>query len=54
MTDTTDTAGRSGLGQNDRLVGLVRLAIGLAQGIALYLLVTVVMLWVATRRPVSA
>lgn len=38
MTDTTDTAGRSGLGQNDRLVGLVRLAIGLAQGIALYLL----------------
>ena len=39
MTDQTDTAGRSDLGQSDRLVGLVRLAIGLAQGIALYLLV---------------
>ncbi len=39
MTTTTDSAGRSDLGQNDRLVGLVRLVIGLAQGIALYLLV---------------
>ena len=35
MTTTTDSAGRSDLGQNDRLVGLVRLVIGLAQGIAL-------------------
>ena len=34
-----DSAGRNDLGQNDRLVGLVRLMIGLAQGIALYLLV---------------
>jgi hypothetical protein len=39
MTMTTDSAGRSDLGQNDRIVGLVRLVIGLAQGIALYLLV---------------
>jgi hypothetical protein len=43
MTDYTDTAaasaGRADLkGADDRIVGLVRLAIGLAQGIALYLL----------------
>ncbi|WP_428151987.1 DUF4153 domain-containing protein [Brevundimonas sp.] len=39
MTESTNTAGRSDLGQNDRLVGLVRLVIGLTQGIALYLLI---------------
>ena len=39
MTDSHDTAGRADLrGNDDRVVGLARLAIGLLQGIALYLL----------------